>query len=302
MLKKILTVSAVACAAFLAGCGEDVLNPVDKDEVSINLTAMSDIAGSTTAVTTAPITATIDANVAITAVDVTVKKADGTVASGITVTKGALPSSKEKITVKSTGDMPISLSIATTATNGTYIYTLSATAGAATSSKSDTIVLSGMTTVVTTPVTESAAITLGAQENASPSLLDADLMTAYSNTITDAATQAAIDIIFSYSTVLATDALAFTSPSIAAGAPYTTWGSKAASEFKVVAATTTWASITTQEQIDALWLASGTASTRLAVAQGDIVIVKTSAGKYKAINVTTVTGAAKAASIVVKGK
>ncbi len=196
MLKKILAVSVTAFSLFVIGCG--TTDPVNKDDVDINLTGMADIAGNpaTPAEITAPITATIDANAEITAVDVAVTKLDGTAATGITVVKSAVPSAKEKITVKSSGgDMTISLKIATTTVNGTYVYTLSAAAGGSTSSKSDTIVLSGMT-AASTIVTDT--IIAGANKNIPyGSSIDIDGGVAYK--MTDAATNLAkIDLCYAH--------------------------------------------------------------------------------------------------------
>ncbi len=124
-------------------------------------------------------------------------------------------------------------------------------------------------------------------------------MTAYSNTVVDAGIRANIDIIFVYSTVISPAALTFTSPSVAVGNPYSTWVTKANAEYKIV--TPTWASITTQEEIDSLW-GTGAGSTRLPISQGTIVVVKTSAGAYKLIQISNVNGATSKATIDIKGK
>jgi hypothetical protein len=283
MVKKLIICSLATIGLFMTGCLTDPLQSAAPTITGPNTTD--------TLAANSPKIATIkiEADDAITTWSGVMLNSAGTTAAGITAT----PS----ITVNNEKSKTIVYTItATTATAGAYTLEISATAGGLSSKVDFSFVVKG-TVVVTTPVTETT-VALGAQGSTLPSLLDADDMIAYSSTIADAATQAKIDVIFSYSTVLAVDALAFTSPSVAAGTPYSNWITKASTEFKVV--TATWASITTQEQIDALW-GTVAGSTRLTVAQGNVIAVKTSAGKYKLIQITTLTGTGTTATLSIKG-
>jgi hypothetical protein len=192
-------------------------------------------------------------------------------------------------------DLGTTIGAKTSATAGTYKLKITVTAGDYETSATKEFAVTGGGT----PVTEKTNISLGAQNATPPSLLDADDMTTFSNTITSETDRAKIDVIFVYSTVMSPPSLAFTSPSVAAGSPYDTWVNKPATEFKVV--TATWASITTQEHIDALW-GTGAGSTRMAVAQGNIIVIKTSELVYKVIEMSTVNGADGSATINIKGK
>lgn len=285
MIKKLLVVSIAALGIGLNGCLTD---PEESSAPSITLQSIGTVtAGSGTAVTK---TGKIEASDSITNVTYKIFTAAGVAVEASKITVTGTPKNNKKSL-----DITVSIQAFAGAQSGNYNLRISATTNV-TSDVNFPFTVEG---VATTPVTEKDLV-LGAQSNTNPSLLDADNMVAYSSSITDASTQAKIDLIFSYATILTNDALAFTSPSVAAGTPYSTWPStsKANTEFKKV--TATWSSITTQEQIDALW-GTGAGSNRIVVAQGDIIIVKTSAGKYKLVSINTLTGAGAQASISVKG-
>jgi hypothetical protein len=283
-MKKLLGLVCVgAVVAMMSGCG--LINPTSAPTITISAI------GSIDKGTYKNVLGKIEASEAITSVHYSVTTATGGAATGITVTG---PTSSTTKTQDFTASNPIRIDVAATANGGSYKLVISATAGSTAEASFD-FTVGGSTG---TPVTETS-VTLGAQNATPPSCLDADNMTVYSNTTTDGNVQASIDVIFSYSTVLSPASLAFTSPSVAQGAPYSSWANKAACEYKVVS--TTWASITLQSDIDALW-GTGAGSVRQAVSQGDIVVIKTSAGVYKAVQITTVNGAAGTATIDIKGK
>jgi hypothetical protein len=206
---------------------------------------------------------------------------------------------KKKVDIKN--DLNATIAAKSNTPGGTYILQITASSGSISSSttKNFTVTSTVDTTPQGTPVSEKS-VTLGAQNANPPSCLDADNMTAYSSSTTDPNIQAKIDIIFSYSTVLNPASLAFTSPAIAAGTPYSSWSNKASTEFKKVSAT--WNNITTQEQIDSLWNTVTTSSQRIAVSSGDIIVVKTSESKYKIINITNINGSDGTATMDIKGK
>jgi hypothetical protein len=299
MIKKILGFSLVTIglSTVLTGCfGVD---PEDKNEVDVTLTPFTSItipAG--TASANYPLTYSVKANITLTSVTATVTSLGTKPATGVTTSvTGSIAGKKD---VSST-DYGITISCASTAYNQKYLLTLTAVAGSATTSKTDTFSLIGGkdTGSVEIPTILEKTVILGANQVTEPSLLDADSMKAYSNTITNETDRAKIDLIFSYSTILQPAALAFTSPGVAAGAPYSNWLNKASTQFKVV--TTTWASITTQAQIDALW-GAGAGLERITVSEGSIIIVKTSENKYKLIQAVSISGAAAEAVLNIKGK
>lgn len=284
-MKKLLgLLCAGAMVAMMSGCG--INSPVEAPKITIDNNIGSIAIPSSNSVTKT-VTGKITADTAISAVTYSITKGSGT-ASGVTVT-GTAANNENSLNFTAT------ITISSTADSGAYKLSISATAGPTADASFDFTLTGGNVG----PTLTEKSVTLGAQNANPPSCLDADNMTAYSNTTTDASIQANIDIIFSYSTVLNPAALAFTSPSVAQGAPYDSWTNKAAAEYKAV--TATWADITTQENINSLW-GSGAGDTRLAVSQGDIIIVKTSAGAYKAIQITSVNGTNGSAEMDIKGK
>jgi hypothetical protein len=290
-MKKLLALLSVGLTmAVMTGCG---LSPVGSPTIEID--AISSIALPATGSTYTTVSGSIDADTAITEINYSIlTSSDQPVSiSQISVT-GPSANFEEELDFD---DYPITITVySTAAAPATYKLKISVTAGPTAEMTKDFSV-----TGVSASVSEKTSISMGAENAAPPSLLDADNMTLASRTITDETRRGQIDAIFSFSTVLDPDALAFTSPDVAAGSPYDTWTSKAHTEFKLAPGGTTWASLTNQATINTAW-GSGSGASRLPVSQGNIIIILTSAGVYKAVQIVSITGSGSTATMTVNGK
>ena len=292
-MKKLIAVAGAIAAITFSGCG---ILDIDDDSVTINNTRI----GTLTAPALEPLKGNIDANIEITDVSFSISDASGgTVPTNLINILGgnSIPTDKEKIDFE---DYNIQIFVADTAYNGEYTLRISATAGTATVSKNDVFTVTGGRDEAAGTDLDETTVQLGAQGASPPSLLDADEMVAYSSTITSEVDRAKIDLIFWNSTVGGVTALRFISPSVAAGSPFDTWSNKAATEFKKVNAGN-YDATTTQEELDALW-GSGAGEVRVDVAQGDVVLVKTSEDAIKMVRIETLSGSGNTATISVKGK
>ncbi|MBN2189485.1 MAG: hypothetical protein JW699_08520 [Chitinispirillaceae bacterium] len=292
-MKKVLALLSVGvAAAVMTGCG---LSPTSAPVVTLD--QIPDIAIPSSGSVYAYVTGNVEADTVISAISYSIlTSTDQPVsASQISVT-GPQPNGEEEIDFD---DYPITITVyyASGVTQpGTYKLKISVTAGPSGPSADATFNF----TVTGTPSTlTEKTITLGAQSAAQPSCLDADNMTPLSSTIGSEAQRALVDLIFSYSTVLEPDALAFTSPDSAQGSPYDSWASKAHTELKIV--TATWSSITTQGDVNTLW-GTGAGSSRIPIAQGDIVVIWTSGQAYKVVQVSSITGTGTSATVTLNGK
>jgi hypothetical protein len=285
-MKKLLALlSCGVAAAVMIGCG---LSPVGAPTISINPI------GSIGQNSYATVTGKVEADTEISSITYTIlTSADVSVPGTQIWVEGPTPSSGDKKIDFS--DRPITIHVLT-ATSGDYKLKISVTAGPSVDATFNFTVTGGSANV-----SEKTNISLGAESAAPPSLLDADNMTTSSRSITDETQRGRIDLIFSYSTVLVPNSLAFTSPDSAQGAPYTSWLTKAHTTFKKVSAT--WSAITTQANINTLW-GAGAGVSRIAVSQGDIIIIQTSAGStvYKAVQIVSITGSGSTATMVINGK
>jgi hypothetical protein len=284
-MKKLLgLLSAGLIAAVMSGCGEKA------DSVTITINTIG-----TVVVNAEPtiVTGKIEAGSNLESITIVILSGTDSVSGNFSfpfIGLNQYPGGTKSLELGTNG---LNLSISTAvASPGTYTLKITASDGSTTSSSSkDFTVTNG------TPVTESSTLTLGAQDTTLPSLLDADSMQIYSNENTSAGDQARTDVIFSFSSTLT--ALAFTSPDVETEIPYTTWTSAPPCEYKHVLAA--WSDITSQEAINYLW-GSGSGSSRLEIHQGDIFIIKTSEGVYKAVQITAVYGTDTHATIDIKGK
>lgn len=288
-MKKLLALLSVGVAmAVMTGCG---LSPAGAPTIDID--AIGSIAIPASGSTYATVTGEVDADTEITAISYEILNSNDLPASGITVTGPNAPLDDDEL---SFDDYPITITVFSTAASGNYKLKISVTAGPSVD-KSFDFTLTG----ASANVTEKTGISMGAESAAPPSLLDADNMTLASRSITDETRRGQIDVIFSYSTVLNPASLAFTSPDVAQGSPYDAWATKAHAEYKLAPGGTTWASITTQAAINTAW-GTGAGASRIAVSQGNIIIILTSAGVYKAVQIVSITGSGSTATMIINGK
>lgn len=155
-MKRLIGLAVAGTMAGMLVVGCDLLsNPVDDDTCEIKLTTFSSI----TADSYTYLEATIDANVEITAVTVTVTK-DGEAVDDdlIDIQKEALPSGEKKIDIEENGEMEIMINVADDACDGEYVLTLSATAGSAEASKSNTFTVSDGRDCSATALTEKSGM------------------------------------------------------------------------------------------------------------------------------------------------
>lgn len=290
MRKLLALLSAGLLVAAISGCGT---SPAGTVTITITSIGTGSVTANGPAVT---VNGTIEADSALT--DVVMTFMDSTGNTAVSTTYFQQNSFTANFAGKKKVDLNTDLSMvvrAYTVPSGTYQLKITATSGSVTSTSSKSFTVTGGSAGTLTL----ASFTMGADSASDPSLLDADSMNIYSNVSTPTGTQAKIDAIFSFSTVLVPNALAFTSPSVAAGAPYNGWTNKPATEFKKV--TATWSNITTQADINTLW-GTGAGVTRLAVSQGDIIVIKTSLLAYKVVQIATIVGSDSRAYMDVNGK
>jgi hypothetical protein len=279
MTKKLLVVCGAFLAMGLAGCG--LLDPTaDKDSVDI---ALDPLPASISANGHAYVVATLDANVEITDIKGTVTKLDGSAATGVTVSNPSAPNEK-KVSIKQSPngsdevDMPIN--VASDACNGDYLFTLSVTAGTATSSKSDTFSVSGGKNCDTPTGTAIETVTLNAGANENTTLgssIDLDAGEVYK--MADAASHvSALDLCYAH-TVSNIDKLG--SPSWAKASAFTfakNWSNPPEIKFyKTDLTVTQFNAITTKEEIAALWTESKATDQSYEAAKNDVFIVTTTA-------------------------
>lgn len=286
-MKKLLALVCVAGMAGLwSGCG--LFDPTDAN-ITVVINSIPDVAANSGA---ASFTVKVESDEDITGMTYQVKQSGTDKTSSFTVT----PPNQTDYMGKKDVTLDFSIAAGSGASAASYDFYVKVDAGDINDDDTRAFTVTGGGG---TPVTEKTGISLGAQDATPASLLDADDMTTHSMSITDEATRGKIDVIFVYATVSGNQFLAFTSPSVAAGSPYDTWTNKAASEFKKV--TADYATITTQEQIDALW-GTGAGDTRLQIAQGDVIVIKTSEGTYSLVEITTLSGTNGSATMNIKGK
>jgi hypothetical protein len=184
--------------------------------------------------------------------------------------------------------------------DGTYTIKIVATVnGGKTFSASEDFVV--MTPAV--PQIREKTFTLGTQANTTyPSLLDADTMGTYTLTTYDQTAIANVDMIFYYATGITPAGLRILSPSdtLAEGSPFDTWLTLVNAEFKKVASTD-YDAATTHTYIDSLW-GSGAGEKDVAVAAGDVIVIKTSKSAHKLIKINSISGSDSTASMSVSGK
>jgi hypothetical protein len=285
-MKKVHGLLSVAvAAAVMTGCG---LSPVGSPTITID--PIPSIAVPSAGSVYVTVTGKIEADTAISSISYEILNSFNLPASGITVT-GPQANGEEKVDF---GDNPITITVFSNASAGSYKLKISVTAGPSVDATFD------FTVTGSTGTLSVKTFSLGAQSAAPPSCLDADNMTPLSNTITNETTRGQVDVIFSYSTMLVTAALAFTAPDSAQGSPYDTWINKAHTQFKIVSAT--WDNITTQGDISSLWSSGGAASSRIPINQGDIIVIYTSNQEYKVVRISSITGSGTTATISVDGK
>jgi hypothetical protein len=286
-MKKLLALLSVGVAvAMMTGCG---LSPVGAPTIDI------DPIGTIGQNSYATVTGKVEADTVISSITYTIlTSTDASVPSNQIWVEGPTPlSDEEKIDFN---DRPITIHVISAASSD-YKLKISVTAGPSVDATFTFTVTGGGSG----NVTEKTNISMGAQSAAPPSLLDADNMTTSSSTITDETRRGQIDVIFSYSTVLNPESLAFTSPDVAQGSPYDTWLTKAQAEYKLAPGGTTWASLTTQTAINTAW-GSGSGAPRIPVSPGDIIIILTSAQVYKAVQIVSISGSDPTATMIINGK
>jgi hypothetical protein len=285
----------LAFAAFgLSGCltNDDAESP----EVQISdlkVTPNSIIAGEG-----AYVEGTLTSTNALTSVNVSIWKGttDVTSGKGFTVTQGVLVDDKKAWSLKSDGNVRVTVGGA--AATGDYTVKVSAYAGNDSASATTTLTVTGK--AVTTQ-----EIVLGSNQNALGGSVDLDGMTVYSHA--DAkAISGKIDLYYAHSATggdkLFTPAQAKESGFGAETNGPATWTVVNETEFReLVLSESAFAAITTQEAIDALWSgATAVTGGGDAVAEGATYIVNSDMAKKVLIRVTAIVPG-DAGTVTVKG-
>lgn len=291
MIKKLLTGVTTACVLSLGMLGCD-LNPVsDDDEVSIELTGISSItAGSGQA-----ITAKVKGNVAITSIDVEIFDTTGDNLTDISFEVQKSNLSGDEKEVKVGDDMSITVTPDEQACNGRYILKMTAVAGSASTTKSDTFTVTGgedCSEPVEDPLTEKE-VTLGNQDASAGSALDVDAMTVYKTSECVESVRGDIDAWFG---IVGGNATMMSPASATQFAPKN-WTVK--NDTKFLKVEKNFDDIEFQSEIDALW--TGTGSGSVSIAAGDVVVIKTVDGDYRLLKVESASNATTG-SVTVTGK
>jgi hypothetical protein len=285
--------SAGVVVAAMTGCG---LNPIGTPTITIN--PIDNIRVPAAGTNYASVTGKVEADTEITSVTYQILNSSDQPVNNPSVTGPDTSIGAKKIDFN---DHPITITVTIGTSPGTYKLKISAVAGPNVSATFNFVVIANGGGAVS----EKTNITLGAQSSPPHGLLDVNTMSTFSRTISEGATQALIDVIFSYTSAMDPDTLAFTSPDSAQVAPYDTWASKTVARYKKVSAT--WSTITTQAAITSLWNAGGPASACIAVSPNDIIIIQPGAGStaYKAVqivSVSVVNGTGPMSTIKINGK
>ena len=289
MRKFAAAIVSGAVTMILGGCG--VTSPVDTTTASV--TAIDSI----TAGQSEQIQGSIQADSTLTLSFNILNSVWDTVNNGTVYCTFTSVADKSTINLHTDAD----LTIVTTFTAASGIYYLQINASTGTSTYFTEMVIFKVVEGGAQTTLNEQTLMLGAQQSSFPSLLDADSMTAYSDTITNPAVEANIDAIFSYSTAVDSTEFILTSPSVASASPYSGWTIKAASQFKDVTATVDFASITNQSQIDNLW-GNGAGVTTIALHQGQSIVILTNTGAYKLIMISGINGTGGTATMNIDGK
>lgn len=279
-LKGLAVVSCIGLLLFsFWGCFEDPVS--DEDSVTVQLGAIGSMGIDTLKAITGTITASPAIDQTALTITVTVASTGADAIAHFTKSGPAVITAKEEIDIAA--DLNLTFTPKSTVPTGTYRLTISAAAGTATGSDYEDFTVAGQTV---TPIT-TKNFTLGAALSANGSSLDADIGSVYKTADLrgNSTLQATVDVYFAV-TASAEPKLGAPSWANANGwGPETdgTWLSAPATEF--IKVTADFSAIASQEAIDALW--SGTPASNLVVAANDVVLVKTTANTYGAIQVVS---------------
>ena len=196
------------------------------------------------------------------------------------------------------GDVVATITTSATPTTGTYTLTVTMVAAGVTTTKSTTFGVTGGSSG--TALTE-ATLTVGANGNSTlGSSIDFDADTVYK--MAAAASHVAdLDLCYSYSGTANVEKLFSPEAAKASGFTYATgWASPNTIVYGKVASSTTFESITTAEELTALWHATSTqAGGSMVCAQGDVFVVQTNLGVLVLVKIQTL-AAGETGSIVIK--
>lgn len=295
-MKKLLAGITGTCLLGLGMTGCD-LNPLSNDDkVDIELGDISSIAAGSTQY----VTAKIDANVAITEIDISIVNDEGddvTTTLFLVEKQNVEFGTKEKIEIGNGKDMYVKITPKTSVCDETYTLKMTAVAGTVSSIKQDDFSVTGGTCGPVEEELTAKNVVVGNQSASQGSALDVDAMVVYkSSEFTDNPTvHAAVDAWFGIVSGNAT----MLAPASATGfAPITQdWSVKNATKFLKV--TADFDNIKTQSAINALWSGSGSAS--LQIATGDVIVVQTANGDLRLLLIVSATNATNG-SISVTGK
>ncbi|MGE5671988.1 MAG: hypothetical protein ACM31E_11115, partial [Fibrobacterota bacterium] len=210
-----------------------------------------------------------------------IKNSAGT-AVGASVIVAAAVLNTDKVKEKK---ITYTLTASATAPAGAYTLVISATSAGLTSTVDFNLVVAGVVSNVTT-----ATVSLGGHESSSGSSVDLDNGTVMTSALATAA-NSGVDILYTYSETLAKPVImnpvyAKESSNITA---FAAWVSPNDTKFhKVTTTGVTFESIVTSAQIEALYSATLATEKRIAVAVGDLLVVKTDASKYVLLRIETV--------------
>ncbi len=182
----------------------------------------------------------------------------------------------------------ISLIINNTACNGTYTLKIDVTAGSAPGGNSTSFTVSGATACGEQPEEQlqEVTVTVGNQDAGPGSALDVDSMKVHqsSDAKNSASIQEAVDVWFG---IVESNASMMAPASAPSGFATSSWTVKNATAFQKV--TVAFDEITTQSQIDALW--SGSGSSLVTIAAGDVFVVQTVEGNNRLLKIVSASDA-----------
>lgn len=298
-MKKLTVFLVTGILAGMSFIGCDMLNPEeeDEDEVSITLTTFSTISGGSYV----DIEATVDANVEITDIEVEVTK-DGAEVSDdkIGIQKQQMPAGEDKIEIKKSGDMEIRVSVDDNACDGDYVFTITATAGSATATKTNDFSVTDAMDCTGTAVT-TTTINAGANKNTTyGSSIDLDAGVAMMSS--EAANNVAdIDLCYAYSGANDVEKLGNAEWAKASGYNFaSSWSNPPSVKFYTVTMTEAeFDAVATKEAIEAMWDAADATEISYEADEGDVFIVETTDDAIALIRISDQTDG-DAGSITIK--
>ncbi|KMQ52897.1 hypothetical protein CHISP_0118 [Chitinispirillum alkaliphilum] len=293
-MKRFLVATGAVAAIVFSGCG---LLDADKDDITINNTPIGTLEANTV---DNALQGRVSANVDIDRVEFEVRDTVGNRVDTnmIRVLRSSVPGGNRRINFENDLNARVNLG---DAVNGEYVLRITVTAGSATTTKEDRFtVINGRDGSGTPVATETITVaghghaTMGSSFN----LDDGEVM------LSSAATQnnSGVDLVYTFSGIVNSPVLmtpVFTKEESGIGA-FSGWVNPHNTRFHKV--NVNFDEIETAEEIEALFNSSHNFQGRVAVDEGDVLVVETTAGNYVLIRMNSVSSDAAGTATIKSAK